>query len=332
MPSSTSEKRGAPDSLLADFALPLDSEFFPLGHSLHLSTNSTAVLEAAELSWQGSPRLFDEPTIRLTIGVTDDRPESKGSPPVFRSRGHLLSIISDARNFLVCDMRAGFGYGWFSREIVEDAGYFRYYFLEAAALLMIDQLYLAAVHGAVVARDNAGILLCGDSGAGKSTLAYACAREGWAYISDDGAYLVRSCPDLFALGNCRVMRFRSDAARLFPELSGQNSGVRPNGKIGFELFTGERQPVIDARPGALLKHVVFLHRRPGTAPALKRRLDKDALDFSRVASYGEESVRMEQALTYDRLTDLEWWDLDYAGFEEAVGLLEGLTELGGSKK
>ena len=197
---------------------------------------------------------------------------------------------------------------------------------------MIDQLYLAAVHAAVVARHDAGILLCGDSGAGKSTLAYACAREGWAYISDDGAYLVRSRPDPFALGTFRVIRFRSDAARLFPELSGQNSGVRPNGKIGFELFTGERKFAIDAHPGALLKHVVFLHRRTGAAPALKRRLDKDPLAFSRVASYGEPSVRMEQALTHDRLTALEWWDLDYAGFEEAVALLERLTGNGGTRK
>lgn len=332
MPSSTSEKRGAPDSLLADFALPLESEFFPLGHSLQLSTNSTTVLEAAELSWQGCPRLFDEPPVRLTIGVIDDSPVSPGSPPSFRSRGHLLSIISDARNFLVCDMRTGFAYGWFSREVVEDAGFFRYFFLEAAALLMIDQFYLAAVHGAVVSRGDAGILLCGDSGAGKSTLAYACARAGWAYISDDGAYLVRSRPDLFALGTFRVVRFRADAAQLFPELDGQNSGVRPNGKIGFELLTADRNPAIDARPGALLKHVVFLHRHPGTVPALKRRLDKDAGAFSRVASYGEESVRMEQALTYNRLTALEWWDLEYAGFEEAVGMLERLAEHGDSRK
>ena len=130
MPSSTSEKHGAPDSLLADFALPLESEFFPLGHSLHLSTNSNAVLAAAEVSWQGCPSLFDEPPIRLSIGVTDDHLESAVTPPVFRSRGHLLSIVSDARNFLVCDMRTGFAYGWFSREVVEDAAFFRYYFLK----------------------------------------------------------------------------------------------------------------------------------------------------------------------------------------------------------
>lgn len=44
-----------------------------------------------------------------------------------------------------------------------------------------------AVHAAVVARGDTGLLLCGPSGVGKSSLTLALLDQGWAYLSDDFA-------------------------------------------------------------------------------------------------------------------------------------------------
>ena len=71
----------------------------------------------------------------------------------------------------------------------DSARYLRYFFLEAAALSMISSLRAFPVHGACVRAGGKGVLLCGDSGEGKSTLAYAGARAGWTYVSDDATYI-----------------------------------------------------------------------------------------------------------------------------------------------
>ena len=44
-----------------------------------------------------------------------------------------------------------------------------------------------ALHAAVVARGDTGLLLCGPSGVGKSSLTIALLDRGWAYLSDDFA-------------------------------------------------------------------------------------------------------------------------------------------------
>ena len=39
--------------------------------------------------------------------------------------------------------------------------------------------------GALVARDDRGVLLAGDSGTGKSTAALCCLEAGWTYLGHD---------------------------------------------------------------------------------------------------------------------------------------------------
>ena len=53
----------------------------------------------------------------------------------------------------------------------------------------------------------------------RALLAYACARAGWTYVSDDGAFLVRGRDDRYAIGDPHSIRFRPDAPELFPELA-----------------------------------------------------------------------------------------------------------------
>lgn len=48
------------------------------------------------------------------------------------------------------------------------------------------------LHAGCVSDGEKGILICGASGQGKSTLTYALARDGFAFLSDDGVFLMRS--------------------------------------------------------------------------------------------------------------------------------------------
>ncbi|MGH9663766.1 MAG: HPr kinase/phosphorylase, partial [Bryobacteraceae bacterium] len=193
--------------------------FFPLGFPMEITTNSGDVLEAAAESWGNFVQTSDESPARLDIHV-EAGPAQIPGPPRFQWRGHLMSIVSDAANFAVCDFRANCAFFWINAAVAANRGFLRYYFLDAAALTLVQQSHLAPLHGGLVARNGRGVLLCGESGAGKSTLAYACARAGWTLIADDGTFLVRRHAACYGIGNYRAIRLRDGARRLFPELAG----------------------------------------------------------------------------------------------------------------
>jgi hypothetical protein len=170
-------------------------------------------------------------------------------------------------------------------------------------------------------RRGAGVALCGDSFAGKSTLAYACARSGWTFISDDGTFLDRKRTDRYAVGNPFRVRFREDAKSLFPELAGCQVTLRHNGALAIEVSISQLS--IRTAGGCSIDHMVFL-RRSRSGPASINRLDADeALSWlERATLYGPEEVRASQRQAYRRLLDAHIWELHYSGLSDAVRLLD----------
>src|SRR5579862_8375903 len=83
------------DPLLAGVEMPLQASFYPLGFPLELSTNSRQVIDAAAQSWQLFSRSFDEAPVRISLGVAESGGAQLPPLPKFRSRGHLMSIISN---------------------------------------------------------------------------------------------------------------------------------------------------------------------------------------------------------------------------------------------
>src|SRR5262249_4462796 len=145
--------------------------------------------------------------------------------------------ISDAENFAVCDYTRNFAFCRLNSAAAADRAFTSYYFLEAIANFSLAQLYLTPVHGACVARNGQGVLLCGPSGAGKTSLAYHCAKNGWTYISDNESWLVRSGGRLL-VGNPHRLRFRENAFEIFPELMEIPAVPHPNGKMSVEAAPG----------------------------------------------------------------------------------------------
>jgi hypothetical protein len=313
------------DPLLASAELPLRAVLYPLGFPLEIQTNSERVIEAARESWSQFEQEFDTRPVRLAIGVAESG-DTQGivKPPVFRSREHLLTIVLDSDNFLSCDLVGGFAFGWLSPAVLADIAALRYFFLEAAVLVLVDQLYLAPVHGALVVRNGQGVLLCGDSHAGKSTLAYACARAGWTFVSDDCAYLSRHRTDRYGIGNPHGIRLRDGARRLFPELADRLVLKRPNGKVGIEIPTNELG--IATALGSEIHHMVFLNRKGPPSPRLAVFSKSEAADWLEMHThYGVDLVKQERREAYRRLLKAGVWQLEYSNLDQAITRLEDLV-------
>lgn len=317
-----------PDPVLSSFDLPLRAAFYPYGFPLELATNSSHVMQAAEEGWGVFRKQFDSAPARFHVGVVPG--SNNPLPPLstFRSREHLMIAVADSENLTACDFNQNFGFAWITETVAADHALVRYRFLTAGANTLIEQQHLAALHCGLVTRNGCGVALMGDSLAGKSTLAYACGRAGWTFVSDDGASLVRERSDCYAIGDPHVIRLREGAKALFPELEDHTPIVRPNGKMGIEIFT--RELPIQIAPGCRVDHIVFL-KRDEQGPARISRYPKDELLqwCSRYVTFGTAKVREAQTRCYLRLLSAGIWEMRYSDLGDAINLLERLVDSGG---
>jgi hypothetical protein len=165
-------------------------------------------------------------------------------------------------------------------------------------------------------------LLVGRSGAGKSSLAYACARRGWTYVSDDAACLVRRRPGRQVLGNPHCFRFRPTAAALFPELRGRVK-LR-NGKPSVEIRTEGLAHLLTANE-CTVDYVVFLDRRAEPAgPAHLTPLSEEECLRGLFSSPWppELPIHQERLVAVERLLKARLYRMEYLEFDPAIDLLE----------
>ena len=317
------------DPVLANAALPLRALYHPLGFPLEVYTNSPVVLAAAQQSWGHFQSKFSCSPLILRIGVTEDTPSSPDilPPPVCRVQENLLSNIVDAHNFVVCDLNAGFSFGWITERTAASTLYLRYHILEAAALCMIAALRAAPLHAACVVPLGHGMLLCGDSGAGKSSLAFAGARSGWTFISDDASYLPFARKDRMVVGNCHQVRLRDTAALLFPELEGRAVTPRAAGKPSIELPTADLPGLLTA-DSAIVQSIIFLNRRDAEDPGLFSFSRKTALSWFNQFSLAPATTYQAQMAAIRHLLDVEIFELRYTDLNWAIERLETLARTG----
>jgi hypothetical protein len=313
------------DTVLADFDFPLSATFHPMGLSVNISTNSPAVLDAARDSWGALKPMFAYPPVRVRIGVVPGGSAETLPAPVYRSQQHLMSIIADVENFMVCDMRRGFAYGWVTQSVVENNTYIRGHIIEPSSNLLLVASFLTPVHAACLNRHGRGELLCGDSTAGKSTLAYACARAGWKFLSDDFSCLIRGRNGRVVIGNPARMRFRAPTLDLFPELKMQRLIPRLNGGPAVEVDT-VCMPGIETMSHCSIDHIIFLNRSNSHPPTfVPYSKERAKASFENVISYGEDQVRKEQKESLRELFDAEVVEFRYDDLALAVPALDAFV-------
>jgi hypothetical protein len=318
----------AADPVLSGFRLPLRGTYYPLGFALEIATNSGEVLAAAEESWGGFQEKFSELPLHLEIGVMADGSRRCPPPPGCRSRGNLLTIIADAGNFSVCDLSRGFAFAWLTQSVVAERAYLRYYFMEATVSTLLEALYLTPLHAACVQIGGRGVLLCGESGAGKSSLAFACARSGWKFLSDDSSAIVRKRQGRVVVGNPCQMRFRESAVELFPELKEQRVTPRATGKMAIELATATL-PEIATQAECQVDYIVFLNRREPAPPGLLFLPKEIALQyFEQYMCFGEDEVHQAQSASIHDLLTAKVFEMRYCDLDWAVERLGTLVREG----
>ncbi len=319
-----------PDPLQCSVALPYRGEFYPLGFPARIASNSRAVLKAAGEAWGGTPNRFMELPLEIRCLVSDASPVARASVSSVRAQRNLLTLVMDAANFACCDLLRGFGSIWVTGDVLDDVEYFRYHFLEAVTYSLLDTLHVLTVHAACVCFQGRGVLLAGSPGAGKSSLAYACARRGWTFTSDDSSALIRREGGRAVAGHPRVFRFRGSARELFPEFNGLNEHRRGNGEMGIEVKT-EKMPGIRTAPVSNADYIVFLDRHSGTGAAPELVSVPGEATLARL-SYDPWPVELpgkrERETALRRLCSAEAFELRYRDLDGAVDLLEQLVRGG----
>jgi hypothetical protein len=313
-------------SPLSDAKLNLQKTVFPLGFPVEIFSNSVEVLDAAADSWGHSTGRVSNPACRLHVRVSrSDRPTNP-QPPTYRSQEGFLAIVADAENFAMCDLGKGFAFICLTSTAIKDRAFVRYFFLEAAVMCLLSALRVTAVHAACVEFAGRGFLFCGKSGAGKSSLAFACARSGWTYISDDASYVVQNRSDRLVLGNSRQIRFRPSASALFPELERIGITPRAAGKPSIEVPISSLRNDISTATESKIDYVISLNRDSFGTPELVS-VSKDAVrEKLEFALFGTPEMQVNQATTLDHLLGAKVFELRYRDLNWAKTRLESLAQ------
>jgi energy-coupling factor transporter ATP-binding protein EcfA2 len=311
------------DSLLCDMDLPLCGTFYPLGFAVEIITNDPEVLEAANESF-GHRRLRRGSTaLQIRIGVTEGGAECPAEP-TRREHAHLYSLVADAGNQALLDLKTGISFVWITRSALKSPLYFRYNFLEKVVYLLLGASVVTDVHAACVSKNGRGILLCGNSGAGKSTLAYACARAGWTYTSDDTSYLINSSPAPRVIGHSHRMRFRPAARELFPELADRKLTPRMEGKDSIEVPASDFPSLTTANEVGV-NAVVYLNRHPSATGKLVQLPSGTATERIRKELYSCGEIRAKHESILQVLSAVPTYDLHYCELDQAIRRLERLS-------
>jgi hypothetical protein len=305
--------------------LPYTGRYYPYGFPVDVATDAHEVLDAAQESFGVYAAKFTTPPLRVHVFIAEG---GEGLPPspVLRGQRHLLMWVSDRENFSLLDRRQQFACCYTTRAVLGDRVFFRWHFLDAVIYMLLELNYFTSLHAASIAWEGSGILLLGESGAGKSTLAYACARRGWTYVSDDASSVVWGT-DRTVIGEPHHFRFREEAVEIFPELRGLT--------VGRQL---DRKPTIEVRTATLpirtatecrIDRLVWLERRPGSGVRLVALGREQALERWRqdlAALEPESEARRAEVIA--RIAALPAFRLRYGSCEDAVLAIENLVRPG----
>jgi hypothetical protein len=315
-----------PDPLLLNEVFTHRATFCVLGFAVEIESNTAELLAAARESWGASILDTTTSAVKVRLGVKQSDATECPPAPSVRTHHHLLSMIADADNFLICDLRQSTAFGWVSTAALRNRKYLRYHFLEAAAMCLLSTSRVTPIHAACVSFADRGFLFCGPSGAGKTTLAYACARAGWTYTSDDASYLLwHASKQRIVRGNAHQVRFRPSAARLFPEIRERDLTPRAEGKPSIEIPTVELAGIITSADSQV-HCILVLDRHESGCAELTPLAPEAVIPLFESSLYPFEEIWQSQLNTVQQLLTAKMYTLHYSGLTEAIQRLQRLAQ------
>ena len=326
VPRETPSHAGMPKLMMEPAELSLHATYFPFGFPAEVRTNSGTVLELFAGLWGKFSKQRDTEPIRCEVQLVEGHGTACPLAPVYRLMLPLMISIADADNHCIVDLERAEAKIAISRAALRHPGYVPYFFL-GVPVCCIATRYATPVHAACVALNGQGVLLCGDSGAGKSTLAYACARSGWTYVSDDGAYILDGGVDRQVTGNCHQVRFRPSATKIFPEFAGYVTTPRAAGKPSIELPTAPMAHVKCVQ-STRANYICFLKRSADDSPQIVPFGKDLARRSMRQVLYGSKESLKNQYEAIEQLLTAEVFELRYSNLDRAVDRLQSLVAMG----
>jgi hypothetical protein len=318
-------KESASNPLIEAQELPLRATYYPFGFPAEVRTNSARVLGQFDQLWGMFYKLRDTEPINCEVRLVEEGSTACPPTPTYHLMLPLVISIADENNFGIADLERMQVKISTSSAALLHPSYVQHSLLGMPSCCVATRL-APAVHAACVALNSKGVLLCGDSGAGKSTLAYACARVGWTYITDDGAYVFDAVNREVA-GNCYQMRFRPPTTEMFPELAGHAITSRPGGKPSIELPTAPMSHVARSQT-AHIDYVVFLNRRAPGPPQLVPFTQTSARRSMREVVYGPAESLDFQYEAIESLLTAPLFELQYTHLNWAIDRLQALVTNG----
>jgi hypothetical protein len=316
--------RAPDDDLLCNMDLPLRRSFHPLGYSIEILTNRSEVLSAAQETFGHVHSAQRNTSLQIRIGIVDGGVSACPPEPTRREFNHLYSLVADAGNQALLDLETGANFTWLTQAAIDNAPYFRSNFLEKTVYLLLGATVVTDIHAACVGKNGKGILLCGNSGAGKTTLAYACARAGWTYTSDDTSYLVNRSESSRVIGHSHRVRFRPSAQQLFPELKGRAVTPRMEGKPSIEVPISEL-PIEKMAAETDIHSIVYLDRAPSGMSVLTKLPQGTGCVRLAEALHSAGQIRVKHIKNLEVLYDVPTYELKYYDLSDAMDALESLT-------
>jgi hypothetical protein len=315
-----------PDPLLLNEVFTHRGTFCVLGFAIQIESNTAELLDVARESWGASIPDTTMPAVKVRLGVKQSDATECPPAPSVRTHHHLLSMIADADNFLICDLRQSTAFGWVSTAALCNRKYLRYHFLEAAAMCLLSTSRVTPIHAACVSFAGRGFLFCGPSGAGKSTLAYGCARAGWSYTSDDASYLLwHDSKPPTVRGKSDQVRFRPSAKQLFPEIDGRELTPRAEGKPSIEIPTTALAGIVTSTDSQV-HCIVVLDRHESGHAELIPLAPEAVVPLFESSLYPFEDIWQLQLKTVEQLLTAKMYTLRYSGLTEAIQRLERLAQ------
>jgi hypothetical protein len=321
----TSKPSKPQDLLLSNMQLPFRGIFYPLGYAVEIITNEPVVLDAANESFGHMHLSRTSAGLQVRIGISEGSDSECPPEPIRRQYNHLYSMIGDAENQALLDLKSCTGFVWLNKATANNRLFFRYNFLEKTVYLLLGSSVVTDLHAACVSKNERGILFCGDSGAGKSTLSYACARAGWTYTSDDTSYLINNSDVPRVIGHAHRVRFRPTAKALFPELEGRDLTPRLEGKPSLEIPTSELPGLITATE-AKVHSIVYLNRCPSAKGKLFPLPKETATQRLRKELYSAGEIRAKHEQILEIFSCTPTYELQYRDLDQAIEQLDLLAQ------